>query len=64
MAFACLLPGLVVHSFFNGSVSPLWAWGLGAAFACFAYNRYRFTEDYASSFTLWSYRFGYQWVVK
>ena len=40
VAFACLLPGLVVHSFFNGSVSQLWAWGLGAAFACFAYNRY------------------------
>lgn len=64
VAFACLLPGLAVHAFLGKSASPLWAWGLGAAFAAFAYSRYRFTEDYAPAVALWSYRFGYRWVTK
>lgn len=64
VAFACLLPGLVVQAFLGKSVSPSWAWGLGAAFAAFAYSRYRFTVDYAPAVTLWSYRLGYRWITK
>lgn len=64
VAITCPVPGWLVRqcviSWFP-TAGPLWGWGLGIAFALFAYSRYRFLEDVAPNFTLWSYRRGYQW---
>ncbi|MGY2134415.1 hypothetical protein ACW9KT_19455 [Hymenobacter sp. HD11105] len=35
------------------------AWLVPVGFAWFTYNRYRFTQDYAPTCTLWAYRLGY-----
>lgn len=67
VAVTCLLPGWLVRMFITSSfppASPLWGWGLGIAFALFAYGRYRFTEDIAPSLALWSYRRGYNWALR
>ena len=65
MALACLLPGylayrLVTHAL--PTANPVWGWGVGVAFALFAYGRYRFTENSAPKLIDWSYRRGYRWA--
>jgi hypothetical protein len=60
---ACLVPALLLHLFIVQTVpTATWfvAWGLPVAFACIAYSRYRFLDDYAPSLVLWAYRMGYK----
>lgn len=67
VAVTCLLPGWLVRLCITSSfptASAVWGWGLGAAFALFAYGRYRFTEDVAPNLALWSYRRGYHWALR
>ena len=67
VAVTCLLPGWLVRLFITSSfpmASPTWGWGFGAAFALFAFGRYRFTGNIAPSLALWSYRRGYNWALR
>lgn len=58
-----VVPALLLHLLIDYALPPagrLVRWGLPVAFGLFAYNRYRFTQDYAPPFTRWAYRRGYQ----
>lgn len=59
---ALLLHWLVVYSLPTASL--LVSWGVPLAFGLFTYTRYRFTQDYAPTFTLWAYRLGYRAIIK
>jgi hypothetical protein len=59
---ALLLHWLIVYSLPTASL--LASWGVPLAFGLFTYTRYRFTQDFAPTFTLWAYRLGYRAIAK
>lgn len=62
-----VIPALLLHWLIDYSVptASLWvSWGVSLAFGLFTYTRYRFTQDFAPTFTLWAYRLGYRATSK
>ncbi|MFD1874940.1 hypothetical protein [Hymenobacter bucti] len=58
-----IVPALLLHWLMDYSLptaSLLVSWGVPVAFGLFTYTRYRFTQDFAPTFTLWAYRLGYR----
>ena len=67
LSVGCLVPAVLLHLLILYAVpttSVLVAWLVPVGFALFTYNRYRFTQDYAPTFTLWAYRLGYRSASK
>ena len=62
-----IVPALLLHWLIDYSLptaSLLVSWGVPLAFGLFTYSRYRFTQDFAPTFTRWAYRLGYRAIIK
>jgi len=63
LTVVCVVPAVLLHLLIVYAVptaSLVVAWLVPVGFAWFTYNRYRFSQDYAPTFTLWAYRLGYR----
>jgi hypothetical protein len=63
VVLSVIVPALLLHWLIDYALPTarmLVSWGVPLAFGLFTYSRYRFTQDFAPTFTLWAYRLGYR----